>query len=92
MSQAASYVDPAMLEVKNLGYDSWKTVYFQRATVLVTELVLLYALYLSVILSLNSVGCLADTYQLRENISTWSTQVFSCGSFVNIPVTGTIDH
>ncbi|KAJ5611844.1 hypothetical protein N7528_008949 [Penicillium herquei] len=44
MSQAAAYVDPAMLVVKNLGYDSWETIYFQRATVIFTELVLVYAL------------------------------------------------
>ncbi|RAL14840.1 dolichyl-P-Glc:Glc1Man(9)GlcNAc(2)-PP-dolichol alpha-1,3-glucosyltransferase ALG8 [Aspergillus homomorphus CBS 101889] len=44
LSQAASYVDPAMLVVKNLNYDSWQTVYYQRATVIVTELVLLFAL------------------------------------------------
>lgn len=46
MSQAAKYADHEMLQVENLGYDSWQTVYFQRATVLVTELVLLFALYL----------------------------------------------
>ncbi|KAJ5894704.1 hypothetical protein N7495_006395 [Penicillium taxi] len=44
LSQAAAYCDPAMLVVKNLGYDSWQTIYFQRATVIVTELVLVYAL------------------------------------------------
>lgn len=49
MSQAAKYMDPAMLDVHNLTYDSWETVYFQRATVLVTELVLLYALHLYVL-------------------------------------------
>ncbi|KAJ5690644.1 Dolichyl pyrophosphate Glc1Man9GlcNAc2 alpha-1-3-glucosyltransferase [Penicillium macrosclerotiorum] len=44
MSQVAALVDPAMLEVKNLGYDSWQTVYFQRFTVILSELVLVYAL------------------------------------------------
>lgn len=49
MSQAAKYADTAMLQVQNLNYDSWQTVYFQRTTVLVTELVLIYALHLFVI-------------------------------------------
>lgn len=33
-----------MLDVGDLGYDTWQTVYFQRATVLASELVLAYAL------------------------------------------------
>ncbi|KAL4903252.1 hypothetical protein BDW74DRAFT_53678 [Aspergillus multicolor] len=44
LSQLAQYADPAMLDVQNLNHDSWQTVYFQRATVIVTELVLFYAL------------------------------------------------
>ncbi|CAN9434052.1 unnamed protein product [Alternaria alternata] len=48
MSQAAAYVDPGLLNVKDLGYDSWQTIYFQRTTVIVTELVLVYALHLYV--------------------------------------------
>lgn len=44
LSQAARYVDPAMLVVENLKYDSWRTIYFQRATVIFSELILLYAL------------------------------------------------
>ncbi|BCS19818.1 dolichyl-P-Glc:Glc1Man(9)GlcNAc(2)-PP-dolichol alpha-1,3-glucosyltransferase ALG8 [Aspergillus puulaauensis] len=44
LSQLAQYADPAMLVVQNLNYDSWQTVYFQRATVILTELVLFFAL------------------------------------------------
>jgi hypothetical protein len=33
-----------MLQVQNLGYDSWQTICFQRATVVASELVLAYAL------------------------------------------------
>lgn len=35
-----------MLNVQSLGYDSWQTIYFQRATVIVTEFALIYALSL----------------------------------------------
>ncbi|KAI1554963.1 glycosyltransferase family 57 protein [Pyrenophora tritici-repentis] len=48
MSQAAAYADAGLLNVKNLGYDSWQTIYFQRTTVIITELVLVYALHLYV--------------------------------------------
>ncbi|KAI0393633.1 glycosyltransferase family 57 protein [Xylariaceae sp. FL0594] len=44
LSQPAKLVDPAMLRIQNLGYDSWKTVFFQRSTVIATELLLVYAL------------------------------------------------
>jgi len=44
MAQVAYLVDPAMLRVFNLEYDSWETVYFQRLTVIITELILVYAL------------------------------------------------
>lgn len=44
MSQVAKLADPAMLKVYNLEYDSWQTVYFQRFTVIITELLLVYAL------------------------------------------------
>lgn len=48
MSQVARLADPAMVRVFNLEYDSWQTVYFQRTTVIVTELLLAYALQLFV--------------------------------------------
>ncbi|KAL9014747.1 MAG: hypothetical protein Q9173_000611 [Seirophora scorigena] len=44
LSQVAKYVDPKMLDVEALGYDSWQTIYFQRATVILTEMLLVYAL------------------------------------------------
>lgn len=46
MSQVAPYADPGLLNVKYLRYDTWQTVYFQRTSVIVTELVLVYALHL----------------------------------------------
>ncbi len=51
MSQFAKLVDPEMLRISNLGYDSWQTIYFQRATVIITELVLVLALSLYVLSS-----------------------------------------
>jgi alpha-1,3-glucosyltransferase len=44
VSQVAKLVDPAMLKLYNLEYDSWQTIYFQRITVIITELLLVYAL------------------------------------------------
>ncbi|KAK4980184.1 glycosyl transferase [Elasticomyces elasticus] len=46
LSQTAQLGDRGMLVVQNLNYDSWQTVHFQRATVILTELVLVYALHL----------------------------------------------
>lgn len=48
LSQVARLVDPAMLRVFNLGHDTWQTIYFQRFTVIVTELLLVYALQMFV--------------------------------------------
>ncbi|KAF4624878.1 hypothetical protein G7Y89_g13290 [Cudoniella acicularis] len=42
MSQFAKVVDPEMLKVYNLEYDSWQTIYFQRTTVIITELALVF--------------------------------------------------
>jgi alpha-1,3-glucosyltransferase len=40
----ASLVDPEMLKVDNLGYSSSETIIFQRLTVIISELVLFWAL------------------------------------------------
>jgi alpha-1,3-glucosyltransferase len=45
LSRVAYYADPAMLVIDNLNYDSWETVYFQRMTVILAELVLFFALH-----------------------------------------------
>ncbi|KAL9590321.1 MAG: hypothetical protein Q9203_000893 [Teloschistes exilis] len=44
LSQVARYIEPDMLDLKRLGYVSWPAVYFQRSSVIVSELVLVYAL------------------------------------------------
>ncbi|KAK7431804.1 glycosyl transferase [Neonectria magnoliae] len=44
LAHVARLIDPLMVRVYNLDYDSWQTVYFQRTSVLVTELVLVFAL------------------------------------------------
>ena len=56
LSQVAKLVDPAMLRIYNLEYDSWKTVYFQRFTVIISELVLVYALQMYVYHSTRGLG------------------------------------
>ncbi|KAL2355786.1 dolichyl pyrophosphate Glc1Man9GlcNAc2 alpha-1,3-glucosyltransferase [Cryomyces antarcticus] len=45
LSQAAALFHPEMLNLRALRYDSWQTVYFQRASVLITETMLIYALH-----------------------------------------------
>ncbi|KAH8803121.1 glycosyl transferase [Xylogone sp. PMI_703] len=48
LSQFAKLADPRMVDVKSLGYDSWQTVFFQRSSVIITELLLVYAVHLYV--------------------------------------------
>lgn len=44
MAMFAAQVDPKIVQVDNLGYDTLATIYFQRTTVIVSELVLYWAL------------------------------------------------
>jgi alpha-1,3-glucosyltransferase len=55
LSQIAAWVDSAMLEVNALGHDSWATVYFQRGSVIVTEVLLVVALQRSALHSCGSI-------------------------------------
>lgn len=44
MSIFAAQVDPKIVQVDNLNYDTLATIYFQRTTVIISELVLFWAL------------------------------------------------
>ncbi len=45
LSRIALWLDPAIVDISNLNYASWQALYFQRFSVIATELVLLYALH-----------------------------------------------
>jgi len=44
LSQVARYVDSSIVQVRADGVENWQTVYFQRWTVVASDLVLAYAL------------------------------------------------
>jgi len=44
MSIPAYWVDPQIVDLQNLNYDSWSVIAYQRSTVILTELVLGWAL------------------------------------------------
>lgn len=44
MAQAAHYTDPSITTIRNLNYDNWTCILFQRASVIITEVVLPFAL------------------------------------------------
>ena len=45
MSWPASIIDNDIVQIKNLSYDAWSVISFQRSTVIITELLLVYALH-----------------------------------------------
>jgi hypothetical protein len=90
MSQVATYVDPGMLDVKALEYDSWQTVYFQRATVVVTELVLVYALHLYFILSHVDTRTQLTQIQLCQDVQVQS-HCTRCSS-INSTLSRSVDY
>ena len=45
LSQPAALIDKGMVDINNLNYSSWATVAFQRASVIVSELLLSASLY-----------------------------------------------
>lgn len=46
LSQPAALIDSGIVDVNNLNYSAWSVVAYQRATVLLTELILFASLYL----------------------------------------------
>ena len=40
LSIPASFIDPKIVDLHNLNYESWTVVAYQRSTVILTELVL----------------------------------------------------
>ena len=44
MSIPAYWIDPRIVDLQNLNYDSWSVIAYQRSTVILTELVLWWAL------------------------------------------------
>ena len=40
LSIPAYFVDPRIVDLNNLNYDAWSVIAYQRATVILTELVL----------------------------------------------------
>jgi len=44
MSIPAYWIDPRVVDLQNLNYDSWSVIAYQRSTVILTELVLGWAL------------------------------------------------
>ena len=52
LSIPAYLVDPKIVDLNNLNYDSWSVIVYQRATVIVTELVLAIVLQRYVLHSL----------------------------------------
>ena len=40
LSVPAAFIDPEIVDLNNLGYDSWSVIAYQRTTVVLTELVL----------------------------------------------------
>ena len=60
LSIPAFFIDPKIVDVNNLNYDAWSVVAYQRATVIVTELVLGIVLLQSVPLYFIVISLSAD--------------------------------
>ena len=48
LSQIAYYADTEMLDIENLNYSSWRTVAFQKLSVVMTDVIFILAVYGSV--------------------------------------------
>lgn len=87
----ARFVDPAMLQVDNMSYDSWQTIYFQRASVIATECVLAYALYLYVAPAIVTLTILTAG-QLRPDRACIYEEAITRSCHLHLTFSWTIDH
>ena len=80
-----------MLVVENLNHDSWETVYFQRFTVIATELVLVYALHKSGLLE-PSLRSLLTPKQVCTIVASFIKIFIPCCSTLSPFVSWAINH
>ncbi|XP_057332830.1 probable dolichyl pyrophosphate Glc1Man9GlcNAc2 alpha-1,3-glucosyltransferase [Microplitis mediator] len=76
LSQIAKYVDPEMLKIDNLNYESPGTIIFQRTTVIIADFIFLYG-----VIQIGRVFC----------TSQYNFMAFGCLSLCNIGLL-VIDH
>ena len=81
-----------MLRIDRIAYESWRTTYFQRSTVIVTELVLAYALQKYVLAHRGETPYTKFFWKIHLN---FPKSLATCNSrcrFINLPLSSAADH